>query len=138
VDVCWCRRSYGRIATSIFSWHHESVGTGFVIVMPLIYLVELKLLSARTNFGVLVLIIASLFSVLGIVYFWGSWGYGVKYQGEVHTRIVAAENIVGFIILFALAYLGMRRKSKVLQYSANLFLFLLLSWCAFPYLAELA
>ncbi len=110
---------------------------GFVVVLPLVYLIEFKLLSKRENLGVLVLIIASLFSVLSIIYFWGFWEYGVKYQGKMHTQVVAAENIVDFIALVVLAYLGMSRKSKVLQYSANLLLFLLLSWCAFPYLGEL-
>lgn len=118
----------------ILAW---TISYGFIMVLPLIYVIEFKLLSKRNNFGNILLIASLLFSVLGVLYFWSSWEYGVKYQGESHTRIVAVENIIGFLGLVILSYIGMSKESKVLQYSANLFLFLLLSWCAFPYLGEL-
>jgi hypothetical protein len=110
---------------------------GFLAVMPAIYLLEFKFLSQRIYFGKVVLISASLFAVLNAYYFSQAWSYGYKYQGEFHTNVVAAENLVGFASLIVLAYLGVSKESKMLQYSANLFLFLLLSWCAFPYLGEL-
>jgi len=110
---------------------------GFLAVMPAIYLLEFKFLSQRSYFGKVVLISALLFAAFNAYYFSQAWSYGYKYQGEFHTRVVAAENLVGFASLIVLAYLGVSRKSKMLQYSANLLLFLLLSWCAFPYLGEL-
>jgi hypothetical protein len=110
---------------------------GFLLVMPAVYLLVFKFLRNKRSFGWGVFIATLVFSVLSIFYFSWSWEYGVKYQGEVHTKIVAVENIVGFIGLLVVAYLGIRNNSKVLQYSANLYLFLLLSWCAFPYLGEL-
>ncbi len=117
----------------ILAW---TLSYGFIFVMPIIYLIEFKLLGGRKNFGIIILITAVLFSTLSLLYFWGSWEYGIKYQGELHTKIVAVENIVGFIGLLVLAYLGVIKKSKSMQYSANLYLFLLLTWCAFPYLGE--
>lgn len=110
---------------------------GFLLVMPAVYLLVFNFLRKKGNFGWGVFIAALVLSFLSIFYFSGSWEYGVKYQGEAHTKIVAVENFVGFIGLLVLAYFGGRNKSKNLQYSANLFLFLLLSWCAFPYLGEL-
>ena len=113
------------------------ISYGFLLVMPSVYLLVFNFLRNKRNFGRGVFIASLVFSVLSILHFFGSWEYGVKYQGEAHTRIVAVENLVGFIGLLVVAYLGVRKSSKVLQYSANLYLFLLLSWCAFPYLGEL-
>ena len=113
------------------------ISYGVLIVMPGVYLMEFKLLSDKKSFGKIILFASLIFAALNFYYFLGSWEYGIKYQGESHTIIVAAENVVGFVSLIVLAYLGVIKNSKVLQYSANLFLFLLLSWCAFPYLGEL-
>lgn len=109
----------------------------FIFVIPIIYLIEFKLLSDKNNFGKIILIAALLFSTLSLLYFWASWEYGIKYQGELHTKIVAIENIVGFSSLLVMAYIGIIKKSKIMQCSANLYLFFLLTWCAFPYLGEL-
>ena len=110
---------------------------GFLAVMPTIYILEFKLLSKRSYFGRIVLISALSFAALNAYYFTQAWGYGYKYQGEFHTKIVAVENFVGFVVLVVMAYFGMSKNSKKLQNSANLLLFLLLSWCAFPYLGEM-
>jgi hypothetical protein len=110
---------------------------GFLLIMPIIYLLVFNLLCNKRNFGWGVFIASLAFSVLSIFYFTWSWEYGVKYQGEEHTKIVVVENFIGFTGLLVLAYLGARNNSKVMQYSANLHLFLLLSWCAVPYLGEL-
>jgi len=114
-----------------------SLSYGFLIVMPVIYLIEFTLLSQSAYFGKAVLISAVFFTALNAYYFSQAWSYGYKYQGEFHTKIVAAENLIGFASLIVLAYSGVSRNSKKLQNFANLLLFLLLSWCAFPYLGEL-
>ena len=113
------------------------ISYGFIVVLPVMYVVQFRLFYKSTNFGKFTLIIAIILSVLNIYYFWGSWEYGVNWQGDTHTKVVAAENVIGFTALIVLAYLGLMRNSKSLQYSANLLLFVLLSWCAFPYLGEL-
>ena len=110
---------------------------GFLAVMPTIYILEFKLLSKRSYFGRIVLMSALLFAALNAYYFTQAWNYGYKYQGKFHTKVVAVENFVGFIALVVMAYFGMYKNSKKLQNSANLLLFLLLSWCAFPYLGEM-
>ncbi|CAB5495870.1 hypothetical protein THERMOT_1042 [Bathymodiolus thermophilus thioautotrophic gill symbiont] len=110
---------------------------GFVIViMPAIYLIEFKLLSHKKNFGKIILVAASLLFILNILYFWATWEYGALYQGELHVKIIAIENTVGFLSLLLIAYLGIKKDSKIIQYSANLYLLLLLTWCAFPYFGE--
>jgi len=110
---------------------------GFLAVMPTIYILELKLLGKRRYFGRVVFISAFFFAALNAYYFTQAWSYGYKYQGEFHTKAVAAENFVGFVALIFVAYLGMSKNSKMLQDTANLLLFLLLTWCAFPYLGEM-
>lgn len=110
---------------------------GFILVLPLIYIIEFKLLYNKRNFGKIVLVKALIFAILNIYYIWASWEYGIAYQGELHTIIVTIENAICFLCLIILAYLAVLKNLKKLQYFANLFLFLLLSWCAFPYLGEM-
>ncbi|MBI5589479.1 MAG: hypothetical protein HY881_03240 [Deltaproteobacteria bacterium] len=113
------------------------ISYGIIAVLPLIYLAEYWFLSRKNGFGKITLISAVLLSILSFIYFWVAWEYGLKYQGELHTQLVAAENGIGFLILLTVAYKGVKANSKPIQYSANLFMFLLLAWCAFPYLGEL-
>ena len=121
-------------AISYLSWVLPYAVT---VVVPLLYFVEFKWLSNKSNFTRIVSIFAIFLSALSVAFFWSYWEYGVKYQGEAHTKIVATENIVGFICVGALIYLSKRNNSKVLLNTANLLLFLMLSWCVFPTLGEL-
>ena len=108
-----------------------------ILVMPVIYMFEVKLISQTKYFSIIVTALISALALLNIKYFWGAWGYGYKYQGELHTQIVAIENIVGFSIALAVSIWALKHKNTVASYIANFILFALLSWCAFPYLGEL-
>ena len=108
-----------------------------IIVMPSIYLLEMKLISQSKHFSIIVTVLIAILALLNFKYFWGSWYYGYKYQGESHTHIVAIENIIGFSIALAVSIWALKNKSTVPTYIANFMLFALLSWCAFPYLGEL-
>ncbi len=107
---------------------------GILVVLPLLYLIEFIWLSGKRSFGKIILIMSLILSALNLIYLINSWEYGVKYQGEQYMKIVAFENIFGFGSLIALVYIGMKAKSKDVLYSANLYMFCLLAWCAFPYL----
>ena len=109
----------------------------FVIVLPLLYVAEYHLLAEKAYFGRTVLTMALILAGLSVGYFYSGWDYGVKYQGEIHTRIAAVENAVGFLAVLGLSTLGIFKSSQVLLRTANLLLFVLLAWCAFPYLGEL-
>ena len=109
---------------------------GSILVLPLIYLLEFKAIANSAYFGRVVLILSVVLAGLDAWYFYRSWEYGLKWQGERHTQIVAIENLAGFAILIALATLGAVKKSRPILLTANLFLFGLLAWCAFPYLGE--
>ena len=109
----------------------------FPFITPALYLLVLKFLSPSHHFDKIVLGLIIVLGVLNTMYFQGSWDYGVKYQGQEHTKIVAIENIVGFSISLVIALAAFLKKSKPLALSANLLLFVVLSWCAFPYLGEL-
>lgn len=108
-----------------------------IFVLPIVYVVVFKLLHKKDNFGKIILGLSIVFALLSIIYFIFSWEYGIKWQGEFHTHIVAVINAIGFFVLGILAIVGLRKESIKLQYTANLFLFLLLSWCVFPVLGEL-
>lgn len=109
----------------------------FVIILPLLYVVEYHFLSRKQYFGETLVTTTLILSNLSLLYFWGSWDYGVQYQGELHIRIVAVENALGFLAVLALSTVGLAKSSQVLLRIANLLLFVLLAWCAFPYLGEL-
>ncbi|MEY4667573.1 MAG: hypothetical protein RL518_272 [Pseudomonadota bacterium] len=108
-----------------------------LIVTPVLYLVVVKLSSQSTHFAKIVLALVAVLGALNIIYFQNAWEYGVTYQGPEHTRIVAIENMMGFGAALGMAFVATAKKSSSLAYSANLFLFVLLSWCAFPWLGEL-
>lgn len=107
------------------------------VFTPILYLINIKLSSKSKYFPIITIFLIILFSVLNLWYFYGGWSYGVNYQGLEHTQIVAIENIVGFGIASFLSIWSHFRKSQMGTYAANLITFILLSWCAFPYLGEL-
>ncbi|NVJ51548.1 MAG: hypothetical protein HWE11_14250 [Gammaproteobacteria bacterium] len=109
----------------------------FPFVTPALYLLVLKLSSSSIHFGKIILALVVFFGVLNIIYFQSAWEYGIKYQGPEHTKIVASENLVGFTVALAISVVALAKKSRPLAYAANFLLFMLLSWCAFPYLGEL-
>lgn len=113
------------------------ISYGFMAILPSVYAIQFGVFYKRPNFGKITFFISILVAALNAYYFFVSWDYGIMWQGEAHTEVVAAENLIGFSFLIVLAALGIKRNSKTLQYSANLLLFLLLSWCAFPYLGEM-
>lgn len=109
----------------------------FPFVTPALYMLVLKFLSPSTHFIKFVLGLVFIFGLLNALYFQSAWEYGVKYQGPEHTKIVAIENVVGFSLAMAIAVVALVKSSQSLALAANLLLFVLLSWCAFPYLWEL-
>lgn len=109
----------------------------FPFVTPVLYLLVLTFSAPSKHFTKIVLALVVMLGVLNILYFQSIWGDGVKYQGSEHTRIVAIENAVGFSLAFAISVIALVQGSRSLAFTANLLLFVLLSWCAFPYLGEL-
>lgn len=109
----------------------------FPFVTPAFYLLFVKLLSRSKHFSKIVLALVVALGALNFLYFQGAWEYGIEYQGLEHTKIVAIENLVGFGTATAIAIIALVKGSRPLTLVANLFLFMLLSWCAFPYLGEL-
>lgn len=109
----------------------------FPFVTPALYMLVLKFFSPSRHFSKVVLALVVVLGILNILYFQSAWDFGVKYQGPEHTKVVAIENIVGFGVVLLLAVIAIAKGSRPLALTANLFLFVLLSWCAFPYLGEL-
>ena len=109
----------------------------YPLLTPILYMVVVKYLSPYEYFAKFILALTIFFSLLNIWYFQSYWPEGVKHQGVTHTRIVAIENFVGFGAAIAVAILGVISGKRSIALTANLLLFLLLSWCAFPFLGEL-
>lgn len=109
----------------------------FPFITPALYLLVLKFTSPSVHFTKIVLVLVAVMGALNIIYFQNFWEYGVKYQGPEHTKIVAIQNTVGFGIAIIIAVVALAKGSRPLAHIANVLLFVLLSWCAFPYLGEL-
>lgn len=109
----------------------------FPFVTPSLYLLVLRLSSYSVHFTKMILALVVAFGALNIMYFQSSWEYGLKYQGPEYIMIVAIENLLGFGITLVISVTALAKGSRSLTYAANLSLFILLSWCAFPYLGEL-
>ena len=105
--------------------------------MPILYLFEFILVSENSNYLKIVSALTMAIIILDIFYFWGSWDYGVKWQGERYTMIIMLINVVAFLVIASLLYLSWKLESKNLLNSANLLLFVMLSWYIFPTLGEL-
>lgn len=114
-----------------------SISYGFIFVLPIIYLVELRLIGNNNGLGKIVLSKAVILTILSTGYYWLTWADGLRFQGAFHVKAVAVENFISLTVLLALAITGCRNQSKSLQLSANLLFFALLSWSAFPYFGEL-
>jgi hypothetical protein len=83
------------------------------------------------------LIATGVLAVLSVVYYVGSWPYGVKYQGRIHTIAVGVATLMFLIALGALAVVARRQPSWAKSLAFHWLLFLWFCWYAFPYLGEL-
>jgi hypothetical protein len=109
----------------------------FPLLTPALYLLTLQLAARSKHFSSIILVLVVAFAALSAWYFDESWQYGIQYQGSWHTKVVALESVVGFGATLLIAIWATAKQSKFATYLANLLLFVLLSWCAFPYLGEL-
>jgi hypothetical protein len=77
-------------------------------------------------------------AVMSVIWFIGSWKYGLQYQGPTYTHLICALNVAWLAGLGV--FLFLRRKSDP-SFASNLAFHLLffawLGWYAFPYLGEL-
>lgn len=76
--------------------------------------------------------------VLNVVYFIGSWKWGIQYQGIHYVHTICAVNVVWTAFVGGVFAMSLKRSSS---FGLNLFvhwvLFAWLAWYAFPYLGEL-
>ena len=108
-----------------------------LFVTSILYWVVIRLSWNYGNFPKVVFALVFVLGGLDFLWIVNAWEYGNEYQGSQHTKIVALENILGFGIVLILSLLALKSHSRTLAFAANLGLFTLLSWCAFPYLGEL-
>ena len=128
----------GRSALAPYPMHQVflAIATryGFLIVLPVVYLVSLSVLWNRRWFGPVVLGAATLFATLNIAWFLFSWDEMRNYEV---APVVVFENALGNGLILALSIVGFLHSSKQSQAAAYFGIFAMLSWCAFPYFGEL-
>jgi len=108
-----------------------------VLVLPMIYFLSAYFGVRLRKYPAYVLALVLLVASLNIWYFTEAWSYGVKWQGDTHTHTVAILNVVSFGIVGFIAAQGAWQDSVKQAKIAHFCLFVVLSWCAFPYLGEL-
>lgn len=108
----------------------------FPLATPVLYILYSTLAAKSKHFSMITVGLVVLIAALNTFYFSATWHYGVQYQGAPHTRIVALENVVGFLAVLSLSIWAHSKQSRSMVYAASLLLFFLMSWCAFPYLGE--
>jgi len=82
-------------------------------------------------------ILLSVLTVLTAVYFAGSWGYGLQYQGKRFTYGICALNAGWLVLLWTIFMWRGNKKSFTNNLILHWLLFAWLGWYAFPYLGEL-
>lgn len=109
----------------------------YVLVIPFLYAVEFYLIAKHKKFIDIVTGLTLFILALNVQYLINGWDLGLRYHGETHTNRVALINVFGFSLVLCLCIFGLIKKTRTAGYIANLMLFGLLSWCAFPYFGEL-
>lgn len=109
---------------------------GVIAVMPALYFSHFPFVFNGKNPAKVVMISTIVFSVLNIIYFWNFRDYGLRWQGAFHAWAVALENLVGFAAIFVILITGKQKIPRHYLYVSHLLLFILPTWCAFPYLGE--
>ncbi|WP_444919621.1 hypothetical protein ACJJID_11540 [Microbulbifer sp. CnH-101-G] len=81
--------------------------------------------------------LAGLFIILSIAFNVSSYTYGIQYQGQTHTFLMYAYNIIYIGLLALVLKLNKTDASFNNSLGFNLVLFSWLGWVAFPWLGEL-
>lgn len=113
------------------------IGILAFLILPAVYFVTAHYGMRWNHYPALVLGMALLFAALNIWYFVNAWSYGIKWQGEAYTFVMAALNAICFGVVIGLAGVGVAKSSAKATRIAHLALFVVVSWCAFPYLGEM-
>lgn len=81
-------------------------------------------------------VLASLIILLSLTFNASAYSYGLKYQGELHTRAVLVINAVFVFVLIAILWKNSKEPTLYNSAGFSVVLFTWLSWIAFPYLGE--
>lgn len=82
-------------------------------------------------------IISGIFIILSVVFNAASFGYGLKYQGELHTYLMYSYNIIILLCLSLIVWKNAKKPSLNSCIGFGVLLFAWLGWVAFPWLGEL-
>lgn len=98
--------------------------------------VVLSIFSYRKNYIYFFTSLVSIIVFLDIVWIWHSWSGGIKHQGAYFAMIVAVENSICFLLIYACIALFYKFKNITLLFLAALLLCITLTFFAFPWLGE--
>ena len=109
----------------------------YVVVTPSLYLIATHIICTwERAFPIMTAVYVGV-AVLNVLYFRAAMDYGIQFQGEQHVEIVTVQNFVGCLNVITLAGFAWMDRSRQKMLIANLLFFVVMSWCAFPYLGEL-
>jgi hypothetical protein len=118
----------------IFGWMFSYLG---LAILPIIYSLEFWIIQKSTHYNKIILILVLFVSLLNFAEIYYFWDFSIMVNGKDVVERVALVNGISFALLIVFSLFAVLKGSKRMLYSANLCLFILLSWIAFPYLGEL-
>ncbi len=95
------------------------------------------LLHGKPNVPKRTVAAAAVLSVVTVVWFIGSWEYGVEFQGTRYTVRMLLINLAWLAVIWSLILSGLRRPSYRKNLGLHWLMFAWLGTYAFPWLGEL-
>jgi len=103
-----------------------------ILLLPCIYSLHLYWTHANKNFGRKLLVKIAFFSMFNFLWIYLFIERELNAHNYWPTVLTALENILMTVLLASLALWGKARNKSWALYAANMGLYFLLSWCAFP------
>ena len=83
------------------------------------------------------IILFSMMIILSFISLFGSWNYGIEYQGKFHTIAMYGLNLIFWVVMIFLYLLNRKKPSFKISFIFHWISFAWLAWVAFPWLGEL-
>lgn len=90
----------------------------------------------KRKWTIVFIIFVFILEILNGLWFYNSWSYGLRYQGERFVIFMAVINLLCFGSILLLTWLGVKYKNNIFLQVATLGFFVVLAFIAFPWLGE--
>jgi hypothetical protein len=118
------------------AWGHSAAYLAAFVPALLFWAWSVHLFRGEMNLPLRSVLFFWALVALTLVYFIGSWDFGVRHQGFVHVLGVAVLNVLALYVLWRLLKTARSKPTFRHDLSFHWALFAWLAWLAFPFLGE--